>query len=140
MLQAEEYHNLYCHPTGKIWNFRYFLLHSHLFTDIVQTTAVTIRFCPRRTYFTSMIHKTVTQIIPFLRRNDLPECHLYFFGFFDSIDKTNTVCKADTVCVSYECRFSKYLSHDQLRTLSSHTRKLEKGGKIFRHITPQLLT
>ena len=107
MLQAEEYHNLYCHPTGKIWNFRYFLLHSHLFTDIVQTTAVTIRFCPRRTYFTSMIHKTVTQIIPFLRRNDLPECHLYFFGFFDSIDKTNTVCKADTVCVSYDCRFSK---------------------------------
>ena len=100
-----------------------FLLYSDLFTNICQTASVAIRFRSRSTYLSSMINKTMAKVTSFFWRDNLPQCHLHLLRLFDSIYQTDPVCQADTMCICHNCRLSKHISHDQVRALSSDSRK-----------------
>lgn len=105
-----------------------------LCTDIRKAASVTVRFCPCRAYLASMIYQTMTEIAAFFRRYDLPESHLNLFGFFDSVHQTDAVTQTDTVCICHDCRFPENITHDQVCTLASDSRKLQKFLKSRRYI------
>ena len=104
------------------------------FADIIETAAVTVRLCPRCTDFSSMIDKTVAEIIAFFRRYDLPESHFHLFRILHVMDKADAVGKADTVSICYNGRLAEYVPHDQVCAFSAHTGKLQKCVKVFRHL------
>ena len=104
------------------------------FADIIETAAVTVRFCPRCTDFSSMIDKTVAEIIAFFRRDDLPESHFHLFRILHVMDKADAVGKADTVSICYNGRLAEYVTHDQVCAFSAHTGKLQKCVKVFRYL------
>ena len=92
-------------------------------TDICQTAFLTMRLRPRCTDVSSVIYQPVAEITAFFRRDDLPKFHLYFLRFLDSVHQAHPVGQADAVGVGHDRRFSKDIPHNEVRTLSSHTRK-----------------
>ena len=95
-----------------------------LLADIRQTASVTVRLRPCRTNFSSVVHQSVTEIASFLWRNQLPEFHLYFLWILNPVYQSNTVHQTDTMGIRYDCRLTKYISHDQVRALSPNTWQL----------------
>lgn len=116
--------NLCClhwrHKNGSLISEPFVFLYSILFANICQTAFVAIWFCSGGTHFTSMVHKSVAEITSFFRRNQFPKCHFYLLWFLDSVHKTYSIHNTDTMCICYDCWFSKYVSHNQIRTLSSN--------------------
>ena len=76
----------------------------------------------------------MAEITALLRRYDLPESHLNLFGFFDSVNQTDAVTQTDTMCVRHNRRFPENITHDQVCTLASDSRKLQKFLESRRYI------
>ena len=100
------------------------LLYTLLSTNICKAASVAVRLRPCCTDVSPMVDQPMAEITSLLRRDKLPQFHLYFLRVFDSIHKTHAVYQADTVGVCYDCRLSKYISHNQIRTLTSYPWKL----------------
>ena len=108
-------------------------------TDIIQTTFLTIRLCPGRTHIPPMINKTVAKITSLLWRNYFPQLHLHLFRLLHILYKPDAVTETDAMRVCHDCRLSKYITHNQIRALSSNARQLKKCVKIIRHMTVILI-
>ena len=103
-----------------------------LSADIVQTALVAVRFRSCCTHSASVIDKSVTEVVAFLRRNDLPERHLDFLRVF-LVDQSDTVAQADTVCICDDRRFAEYITHDQVGAFAAYAGKREQSVKIIRY-------
>lgn len=59
--------------------------------DIIQAAFITERFCTGGADSPSMIDKTVAELVPFFRWDDLPKLHLYLFWILDTVYQTDTI-------------------------------------------------
>ena len=114
---------------------------SNLFTtDIRQTTFLTMWLRPRCTDVSSVIYQPVAEITAFFRWDDLPKFHLYFLRFLDSIYQTDPVTESDAMRIRNNRRFAEHIPHDQVRTLSSDSRKFQQFIKIIRDFSIIFIT
>ena len=110
-----------------------FLFYTNAPADIIQTASVTIRLRSCRTHLPSVIHQSVAEITAFFRRDQFPKRHLYFFRLFNVVHQPHTVHQTDTMCVCYNGRLPKHIAHDQIRTFSAYSGKLQQLVKIIRY-------
>ena len=109
-------------------------------TDICQTAFLTMRLRPRCTDVSSVIYQPMAEITAFFRRDDLPKFHLYFLRFLDSIYQTDPVTESDAMRIRNNRRFAEHIPHDQVRTLSSDSRKFQQFIKIIRNFSTIFIT
>ena len=106
--------------------------------NILQTTFRT--FGPsRHADRPAMQDEAVAQVVPLLRRHDLPEFPLYFGGLFDAVHQADQVAQADAVGIRDNCRFAENIAHDQVRALSANTGESKQLIEGFRDIVIVLL-
>ena len=96
-------------------------LHTRFFTDILKAASVTIGLCSSRTDLSAMEYQTVTKIASFLRGNDLPQFLFYLGGLFDALYQSHAIYQTDAMGVCHDCRFAKYITHDQISTFPANS-------------------
>ena len=94
-------------------------LYAYAFAHVSAAAAVAMRRCPCGTHITSKIDKAMAEIAALFRWDEFPECHFYFFWFFDAIDESHAVDETDAMCIRDDGRFSKHIPHDKIGTFSS---------------------
>ena len=82
-----------------------------------------VRLCPGTAHSSSVIHQTMAEIASFLGRDQFPKLHFHLFRVFYAIHQSYAVDQADTMGICYDGWLSKYVTHDQIGTLSSHARQ-----------------
>ena len=70
----------------------------------------------------------MAKIASFFRRYNFPQSHLDLLRIFLIVNQTNPVAKANAVCVCYDRRLSKDISHNKIGALSSYSRKLHQNN------------
>ena len=82
-----------------------------------------------------MIDQPVAEIAAFLRRDQLPQCHLHLLRILDAVHQSHAVYQTDTVSVRHNSRLMKDVTHDQVGTLSAHARQCQQRIKILRYFS-----
>lgn len=96
----------------------------NLLANICQTAPIAMWLRPGRTDFPTVIDEPMAEITAFFRRNDFPELHLDLFRILCTVDESHPVRQTDAMRICHDRRLSEHVSHDQIRTLASDTRKL----------------
>ena len=80
-----------------------------LFADILQTALVAIRPGPGSTDLPAVPDQSVAEVASFLRRNNLPQCHLHLLGFLNAIHQADPVAEPNTMRIRNNGRLSEYV-------------------------------
>ncbi len=118
------------------------IFHSCLRTDVVKTALFTMRFGSGGTDIPSMIDQTVAEITALFRRDQFPQRHLHLLRILDAIHKSHPVHQSDAVGIRNNGGLVKYISHNQIGTLSANSRNasslLKSSGTLppyfFQHL------
>ena len=81
-----------------------------------------MRLRPGSTDLPSMIDEPMTEITALFRRYQFPQRHLHLLRIFDTIYKSHPVHQSNAMGIRNNGGFVKYISHNQIGTLSADTR------------------
>ena len=72
-----------------------------------------------------MIHKSVAEVVAFVRRYKLPKFHLHLLRILYPVYQSHSIDKAYTVGICYNGRFAIDIANDEVGTLAAHAGQLK---------------
>lgn len=109
------------------------------FANFRTAAAIAVRCSSGGTDIASVIDQTVTKIASFFGRDQFPECHLYFFWFFDAVHQPHPVYQTDAVGVCDNGRLAEYITYDEIGAFSSDSGEGKERIKIIRDISAEII-